>query len=317
MRPARDYKLAVLGGGTGLSTLLRGIKHLTSDITAIVTVTDDGGSSGALRREMGVLPPGDIRNCLVALSEEETLMSRLFQFRFPGSGALGGHSFGNLFITAISSITGGFGRGVEHASGVLAIRGSVLPVTLHSVALMARMEDGSVIRGESRISRAKSRVKELEVSPAPPPAGPKVLEAISGADAVIAGPGSLFTSIVANFLVKGVPAALKRTKATKIYICNIMTQPGETNGYTAGDHMKVLSKYLKGGVFDYIIVNNGKIPPAIARRYARKGSFPVLPDIASGGGARVIKADLVSRTEYARHDSAKLASVVGRILKMH
>jgi uncharacterized cofD-like protein len=317
MCPAKEYKLTVLGGGTGLSILLRGVKKLTSDITAIVTVTDDGGSSGALRREMGVLPPGDIRNCLVALSGEETLMSRLFQYRFPASRSLGGHSFGNLFITAISSVTGGFSAGVEQASNVLAIRGRVLPVTLHSVALRAKLDNGEIVRGESNISRAKSRIRELSVSPPLPPAGPKVLEAILDADAVIAGPGSLYTSIVANFLVKGVPSALKRTKAPKIYICNVMTQPGETTGYSVCDHAEAMSKHSGGNIFDYIVVNTGRIPPKIAKRYARKGSFPVLPRLPECRGAKIIRADLVSRKEYARHDSEKLARVVSKILKMH
>lgn len=308
------YKFAVIGGGTGLSSLLRGLKAEAKDITAIVTVSDDGGSSGALRREFGVLPPGDIRNCLVALSEEETLMSKLFQYRFPAGGSLSGHSFGNLFITAISSVTGGFDTGIEQSSKVLAIRGRVLPVTLRSVHLEARLSNGKTVRGESSITKANSRIEQLYISPSSPPAGPKVLEAILDADAVVIGPGSLFTSIISNFLVKGISAALKKTKAPKIYVCNIMTQPGETSGYTLRGHLDTFKEYYKGDLFDYAVANNGNIPKKVAARYARENSYPVDLDVSSYGRTRIVNSDIVSRREYARHDPVKLAKVIYGIL---
>jgi uncharacterized cofD-like protein len=315
-RPAKEYNFTVLGGGTGLSTLLRGIKTLSADITAVVTVTDDGGSSGTLRRELGVLPPGDIRNCLVALSEEENLMSKLFQYRFPKSGSLSGHSFGNLFITAISAVSGSFDAGVTQASQVLAIRGRVLPATLRSATLKAKLEDGRVVLGESNIARTNSRITELSISPARPPAGPKVIEAIRKADAVIVGPGSLYTSLIANFLVGGVAEALKKSRAPKIYICNIMTQPGETSGYSVCDHLDAMSKYLGGNIFDYIVLNTGGIPPDIEKRYAKQNSFKVRTDLPACSGSKIIRTDLVSKKEYARHDSAKLARVIQKIMDM-
>ncbi|MFH1369280.1 MAG: YvcK family protein [Elusimicrobiota bacterium] len=308
------FRVTVIGGGTGLSSLLRGLKKAALSITAIVTVSDDGGSSGALRRELGVLPPGDIRNCLVALSEEENLMSKLFQYRFSGGGPLSGHSFGNLFLTAISSVTGGFDCGIERSSRVLAVRGRVLPVTLRSVQLEAKLESGRIVRGESNITKANSRIANLTISPSAPPAGPKVLEAIRESDALIVGPGSLFTSIVSNFLVSGMAQAIKKAKCPKIYICNIMTQPGETNGYALSDHMNVLKRYIGENVFDFVVTNSGKIPKKIAKRYEAENSFPVKTDVAGYGSSKVIKADILSRYEYARHDPDKLAKVILKIL---
>ena len=306
----------VIGGGTGLSSLLRGLKKLTPDITAIVTVSDDGGSSGALRRELGMLPPGDIRNCLVALSEEETLMSQLFQYRFPknGGGPLSGHSFGNLFIAAISSVTGGFDTGIERSSKVLAIRGRVLPVTLRSVHLEATLENGRKVSGESSITRANSKIKDLRIIPAAPPAAPRVIEAIKRADAVIVGPGSLYTSIVSNFLVKGIVPALRKFNKKIIYVCNIMTQPGETSGYSLTGHLDALSKYTGRNIFDYAVVNSGRIPAAIAKRYSKENSFPVVIDASRYEGTRIVKADILSHFEYARHDPNKLAEVIDSIL---
>jgi conserved hypothetical protein, cofD-related len=308
-------KIVALGGGTGLSALLRGLKKYTSNLTAIVTVTDDGGSSGALRRELGVLPPGDIRNCLVALSEEENMMARLFQYRFPSAGSLSGHSFGNLFITAMSALSGGFDTGIARASEVLAIRGQVLPVTLRSVTLHATLADGKVLKGESAIGRCKSPIQKVSVHPSPPPAGPKVVEAIEAADAIIVGPGSLFTSIIANFLVKGIIPALRAAKKPTIYVCNIMTQPGETQGYALSHHLDAIEKHVGPGLFDHVVVNSGKVPSKLLARYARIGSFPVGIDRRSLSGARIVRADVVSRQEYVRHDPERLAGVINRILR--
>ncbi|MBN1823599.1 MAG: YvcK family protein [Endomicrobiales bacterium] len=308
----KELSIVALGGGTGLSALLRGLKKYTSKITAIVTVSDDGGSSGTLRRELGVLPPGDIRNCLVALSEEENLMARLFQYRFPSRGTLAGHSFGNLFLTVMSSISGGFSPAVASSSEVLAVRGKVLPVTLKSVTLSAELSSGRTVKGETNIAKSRSKVQKLSIHPALPSAGPGVVDAIKKADCIILGPGSLYTSVIANLLVKGVVQAIRRSKAPKIYIANIMTQPGETSGYTLRDHIEAIEKHTQKGLMDYVIVNSGKIPSKLLRRYARKGSYPVVAD-GIIYGIRLIEADVVSRREYARHNSEKLADIVCKL----
>ena len=314
-RKLQDIRIVVLGGGTGLSTLLRGLKKLTHHLTAIVTVTDDGGSSGTLRRELGVLPPGDIRNCLVALSEEENLMAQLFQYRFPSAGSLSGHSFGNLFITAMSSLAGGFDQGITCASKVLAIRGQVLPVTLSAVTLRARLRNGRLVKGESNIGRITEPISELIVWPSPPPAAPKVIEAIDAADAIILGPGSLYTSIIANLLVEGIVPALRKTAAPKIYVCNIMTQPGETTGYTLTDHLHALETHGAGELLDVVIVNDARIPEKVARRYAEEGAIPVKIDKRAVKGIRMVKTSLISPEGIARHDPLKLAAVIKNILR--
>lgn len=307
-------KIVAFGGGTGLSTLIRGLKKFTPNVTAVVTVTDDGGSSGALRRELGVLPPGDIRNCLVALSEKENVMAKLFQYRFPLEGSLSGHSFGNLFLTAMSAISGGFDTGIARAGEVLAIRGKVLPVTLRSVMLVAELENGRIIKGESNIGKCGARIKQLSIYPSPPPAGPSVIEAINDADAVIFGPGSLYTSIIANLLVQGITKALKRTKVPKIYIANIMTQPGETTGYTLSSHVAAIRSHAGVNLIDYAVVNNGMIPGSLLKKYAAKKSFPVEIDMTSTPETKIIKEDVVYFKEYARHDSEKLASLIMKVI---
>ncbi len=314
-RKLQDIRIVVVGGGTGLSTLLRGLKRLTPHLTAVVAVTDDGGSSGALRRELGVLPPGDIRNCLVALSEEENLMAQLFQYRFPSAGSLAGHSFGNLFITAMSSLSGGFDRGITRASEVLAIRGQVLPATLSAVTLRARLKNGKVIKGESNIGRSSGPVSELIIWPSPPPAAPRVIEAIGQADAIVLGPGSLYTSIIANLLIQGIVPALRKTAAPKIYVCNIMTQPGETTGYTLTDHLRAIEDHGADGLLDVIIANYSRIPENVARRYAKEGACPVRIDRRSIKGVRMVKTNLISPEGVARHDPGRLASVIKRILR--
>lgn len=309
-------RIAALGGGTGLSTLLRGLKRFSPNLTAIVTVTDDGGSSGTLRRELGVLPPGDIRNCLVALSEEESLMAQLFQYRFPAAGSLSGHSFGNLFLAAMSELSGGFDLGITRVSEVLAICGKVLPVTLRSVTLEAVLSDGKIIHGESKIAHSKSRIEQLRIHPSPPPAGPKVIEAILSADFIIIGPGSLYTSIIANLLVDGISQALHSVNVPKIYICNIMTQPGESSGYKLSDHINAIEKHAGKGLFNYVIVNQGNIPEDLYKKYAEENSYPVEIDIKEIPGIKIIKTNLVSHLEYARHDSDKLAKVINKILQL-
>lgn len=314
-RTPGDIRIVVIGGGTGLSSLLRGLKKYTNAITAVVAVTDDGGSSGMLRRELGVLPPGDIRNCLVALSEQETLMSRLFQYRFPAPGSLGGHSFGNLFITAVSSLAGGFDNGIAYASKVLAVCGEVLPVTLSPVTLQAVLTDGKIVDGESNIAHSSAAIREISIRPGPPPAGPRVVEAIRAADAVVIGPGSLYTSIIANFLVRGIVPAVRRLRVPRIYVANIMTQPGETSGYSLKDHVRALEQHAGERVIDYVVANTGRLSPAVARRYARQQSFPVAVDMRSGGGMSLVKRDVVSRVEFAHHDPDALAAAIFGIIK--
>jgi uncharacterized cofD-like protein len=303
-------RIVAIGGGTGLSTLLRGIKVYTENITAVVTVTDDGGSSGKLRKELGVPPPGDIRNCLVALSQEETLLSKLFQYRFSAKGSLAGHSFGNLFLTAMTDIAGGFDRAVVSASDVLAVRGRVLPVTLRSVTLTAVLENGKIVCGESAISRSKSRIARLRINPARPPACPEVLGAIRKADCIILGPGSLYTSIISNLLVGGIAKAIKASNAPKIYIANIMTQPGETSGYSLNSHLAAIEAHAGKGLFSIVLANSGAIPARILKKYAKDGASPVTADDRSRKLTKVISSDIFSGESYARHDSAKLAKAI-------
>ncbi len=308
-------RIVAIGGGTGLSTLLRGLKAYSENITAVVTVSDDGGSSGTLRRELGVLPPGDIRSCLVALSEEETLLSKLFQYRFSSKGSLAGHSFGNLFLTAMTDIAGGFDRAVVSASDVLAVRGRVLPVTLRSVTLTATLKNGKTVRGESAISRSDSRIAKLHINPSLPPACPEVIRAIAAADCIVLGPGSLYTSIISNLLVDGVAKALKASKAPKIYVANIMTQPGETSGYSLNDHLEAIEAHGGRGLFNLVLSNRGRIPPGILKKYAKDGACPVTADERTRTITKVICSDIFSGESYARHDSAKLARAIMRAVK--
>jgi uncharacterized cofD-like protein len=307
-----NLNIAALGGGSGLSTLLRGLKKYFGDITAIVNVADDGGSSGILRSELGVLPPGDIRNCLVSLSEEESLMSRLFQYRFPEKGSLAGHSFGNLFLTAMSAISGGFDNAIAKSGEVLAIRGRVLPVTLSSVTLEAELENGKIIKGESSVSKTNDRIKKINLSPILPPAAHDVLEALKNADIMIFGPGSLYTSIIVNFLVDGIVDAIKASGAYKIYVCNIMTQPGETKDYKLSDHVNAIEEHSYKGIIDCIVMNRGKIPDKVAARYKKSGSYQVEADRVK---IKTVKTSLFSDEIYARHDSFKLAKALIKIIE--
>ena len=252
--PAKALASVVIGGGTGLSNLLRGLKHYSGNITAIVTVADDGGSSGRLRREMGGIPPGDIRNCLTALADEEKLLTELFQYRFESGSGLSGHSFGNLFLSAMNEITGDWEQAIAASSQVLAIRGRVLPSTLSDVSLWANLSDGRHIKGESNITKARGSIDEIGCLPAAPPALPQAVEAIEEADYIVIGPGSLYTSIIPNLLVPELVDAIARCKAPRIYICNIMTEPGETQGYTVSEHIQAIDRACGQYLFDAVLI---------------------------------------------------------------
>lgn len=306
----RGPKIVVIGGGTGLSVLLRGLKKYTSNLTAIVTVADDGGSSGRLRGELGILPPGDIRNCLVALADKEPLMEELLQYRF-SNGGLAGHSMGNLLLAALADITGRFDLAVRNLSKVLAIRGQVLPATLSDVTLYAELTDGRVVKGESKIPLANGVIKRVYLKPSRclPLAG--ALAAIAEADAIVLGPGSLYTSIIPNLLVKGIPEALARAQATKIYVCNVMTQPGETVGYTASAHLQAIINHT-GKLLDYVILNNGEILPRLLFRYRHEGAEPVKADISEIKrlGVKVVSRDFIYKTDVVRHHPDRLAGAI-------
>ncbi|MDD4238627.1 MAG: YvcK family protein, partial [Desulfotomaculaceae bacterium] len=309
----RGPKIVVMGGGTGLSVLLRGLKEYTSNLTAIVTVADDGGSSGRLRGELGILPPGDIRNCLVAMADKEPLMEELLQYRF-NTGELAGHSIGNLLLAALTEITGGIDQAVRGLSKVLAIRGHVLPATLTDITLCAELSDGTVVQGESNISRVAGRIKRVFLKPARCLPLAEALVAIRTADAVVLGPGSLYTSIIPNLLVKGIPEALARTSATKIYVCNVMTQPGETGGYTASSHLQTILNHA-GKFIDYAVVNTGQVPYRLRARYRQEGAEPVVADLAEIEklGINAVGEDLVQQKEVVRHHPDKLARAVVRL----
>jgi uncharacterized cofD-like protein len=312
------YKIVAIGGGTGLSTLLRGLKRSTSNLTAVVTVTDDGGSSGRLQKELGILPPGDIRNCLVALSDDEALVTDLFQYRFNDGEGLSGHSFGNLFLAAMTSVTGNFDKAVKESSRVLNIKGRVLPATLETVRLCARFEDGTIVRGETNISQSHKAIAELSLDPAHVQPLREVLETIRDADAIVLGPGSLYTSILPNLLVAGVAAAVAESNAVKMYICNVMTQPGETDDFTASSHVRTLLEQAGRRVCDYVIVNE-EPPRRLLEAYAVEGQTPVDPDRAAleALGVRVVGANVISETQTVRHDPQRLAEVVLKLIDEH
>lgn len=313
----RGPKVVVLGGGTGLSTMLRGLKDYSSNITAVVTVADNGGSSGRLRREIGGLPPGDIRNCLAALADREKLITELFQYRFEAGDGLAGHSFGNLFLTAMNEVTDSWEYAIAASSQVLAVRGQVLPATLSDVALWADLEDGRRIEGESQITAAKGNIIKIGCTPAKPPALPSVLEAIQEADLIVLGPGSLYTSIAPNLLVPEIVEAVAQRRVPRMYVCNIMSQPGETDGYTVSDHIKALDEVCGQRVFDAVLVQK-KQPSALAlARYAKEESHPIIIDQRDlvHLGCRVILANVMDEdpaTQYVRHSSQRLARVILR-----
>ncbi len=311
-----EYRIVVIGGGTGLSVLLKGLKKYTSRLTAIVTVTDDGGSSGRLRAEMGVLPPGDIRNCLVALAETETLMDKVFQHRFQAGNGLQGHTLGNLLLVAMSEIAGGFISAIQEVSKVLAVRGVVLPATLEPVVLAATMENGSTVVGETRIREHEGKIERISLVPDQCLPVPETLKAIQEADAIILGPGSLYTSIIPNLLVKGVAESLTEAKAPLIYVSNIMTEKGETDGFTAADHLQAIKRHLNQQLIDYVIVNSGVIEEDRLSRYSQEKAIPVSPayEEIQAMGIKIIKRDLVSDDDVAWHDSDKLARAVLALL---
>jgi uncharacterized cofD-like protein len=307
-------RIVAIGGGTGLSTLLNGLKryvYLPVDITAVVTVTDDGGSSGRLRREFEILPPGDIRNCMVALSEDEGLMSRLFQFRFAAGRGLKGHTFGNLFLAAMTHLTGDFAHAVRLSSEVLATRGRIFPSTGSNVVLEAHLEDGSVAAGETLISRSRSRIVSLSLRPRRCRPLEETLEAIAQADLITIGPGSLFTSVIPNLLVGGIPRAIAASPALKAYFVNLMWQPGETVGFTAADHVEAIYRHGVPGLLDCVVVNTKPIGESPRRRYAAAQVRPVENDIDRLAKLKVavIGRDLLARTKMVRHDSEAIAEV--------
>ena len=309
---SKGAKIVVIGGGTGLSVLLHGLKDITSNITAIVTVADDGGSSGRLRNEFDVLPPGDIRNCLVALADAEGLMRELFQYRFTEGEGLKGHSFGNLFITALSKITGDFDKAIKESSKVLNIRGNVVPSTLERITLSARREDGTQTAGESMIPKVTGNVSPIRRIYLHPPgckATPEALTAIGEADAIVFGPGSLYTSILPNLLVEGIVDTILKARAVKIYICNVMTQHGETDGYKASDHVEALLKHSHHAIIDYAIVNTAKIPEKLQHKYKAEDAYPVEADIKKirEMGVGVIEGDMITVDDYVRHNAEKIS----------
>lgn len=306
----RGPKIVAVGGGTGLSTMLKGIKNITNNITAVVTVGDDGGSSGRLREDMGVLPPGDIRNCIAALADEEELVTKLFQYRFD-VGDMQGHSFGNLFVSALCAITGDMVRAVKESSKVLAIRGKVLPATLDDMRLVAKMEDGRIINGESNIPEAKGKIVDLWTEPKNLKGLDDAVDAIKDADLIILGPGSLFTSVIPNLLVNEISEAISRSKAKKIYICNIMTQPGETDDYSVADHVKAVLDYSKEkNMMDAVLVNNS-LPKNLAEKYKTVNSFPVKLDLSNLKklGIKVVVKRLIEddKDGLVRHSPRRLA----------
>jgi len=311
----RGKKIVTVGGGTGLSSLLRGLKNFSHNLTAIVTVADDGGSSGRLRAELGVLPPGDIRNCVAALAREESLLTELFQYRFSAGDGLKGHSFGNLFLTAMTEITGNFETAIAACSAVLAIKGQVLPATLDDMHLWAELERGQLVKGESNIAAAKGKIEHVGCIPANPTALPESIKAIKSADCIVLGPGSLYTSIIPNLLVPEIRDAIANARVPRIYVCNIMTQPGETDNYTVSDHIKAIERVCDQKMFDLVIVNQQPLSPQALVKYAQEGSDPVTIDRAELDSldCQVIFANILDedrKTHCVRHNSWKIAKII-------
>ncbi len=314
---AKEPKIVVLGGGTGIPVLLRGLKNYTSNITAIITVTDDGGSSGRLRTEMGILPPGDIRNCLVALATAEPLMEKLFQYRFEGNDELTGHAFGNLFITALAETTGDFLEALRESSRILSVKGRVLPSTLENTVLGAQMTNREVVWGETKIVASPGQIKRVFLKPKTARALPEAIEAIQNADGIVVGPGSLYTSVLPNLLIEEIGEALGKTKAPKIYACNIMTQPGETDGMTAADHIEVLYNHMGKALFTHTLLNMNGIKQNVLERYYAENAAVVLNDFAALKhlGLKFVVRDMLHQGDQVRHDSEKLARAVMEIIR--
>jgi uncharacterized cofD-like protein len=322
-------RVVAIGGGTGLSTLLRGLRqHVAAckrpfsmadqdagqiaDLAGVVTVTDDGGSSGRLRKGFNMLPPGDLRNCMMALSEEEDLLVRLFAHRFREGGALKGHNFGNLFVAALTEITGDFGHAIQLASKILATCGRIYPVTTANVTLVARMDDGSMVRGETEITASRRRICELMLDPPGAAPLPEAMEAIERADLITVGPGSLFTSLITNLLVQGIPSALAKARGVRVYICNLMTQANESLGLTASQHIERIYEHTRTPIFDYALVNIAPFSPQTLARYAAEGASPIVADIEriEALGVRVIAGDFASEENVVRHAAGRVTGAL-------
>jgi uncharacterized cofD-like protein len=321
----RGLRVVAIGGGTGLSTLLKGLKRfvLTAteiataqpdlpvirDLSAVVTVSDDGGSSGRLRKELNMLPPGDIRNCIVALSEDEALLSKLFRHRFDKGSGLEGHSFGNLFLAALTSLTSDFSEAVRLSSEILLTRGHIYPATTSNIELEALMEDGSRVRGETKITASKGRITELFLVPPDVEPMPQTLDAIARADQITIGPGSLFTSLIPNLLVRGIARAIVDSPATKVYICNLMTQANESLGLSAADHIRALNAHAHAQIFDYALINRTPVSEQMKANYAREGACQIAPDVDAIEALGVIPVlgDYLEEAGVARHNTTHVA----------
>ena len=310
-------KIVVIGGGTGLSVMLRGLKEKNLDITAIVTVADDGGSSGRLRDELQIPPPGDIRNVLLALANTEPLLNEVLQYRFKTGNGLAGHSLGNLMLAAMTDISGDFVTGIKQLSEVLAVKGRVLPAANRSIILHAEMEDGSIVTGESMIPQANQPIKRVFLEPADIEPLSEAVEAINDADAILIGPGSLYTSIMPNLLVPKLAQAIVESDAVKLFVCNVMTQPGETDNYSVRDHLDAIYRHIGHHLFDYVIVNNGEIPEEVEQRYAAKGAKPVQLDVAHDEtiGYQVIADQLILFNQVLRHDAERLSHHIYKLVE--
>jgi uncharacterized cofD-like protein len=329
----RGLRVVAIGGGTGLSILLRGLRRhvadsrlraavigsetaILADLAAVVTVTDDGGSSGRLRKDFNMLPPGDLRNCMVALSEEEDLIAQLFAHRFRSGDALKGHNFGNLFVAALTEITGDFGLAIQLACRILATRGRIYPVTTSNATLVARMDDDSLVRGETKITASHKRIAELTLDPPDAAPLPETIEAIERADLITVGPGSLYTSLICNLLVQGMPAALARAHGVRVFICNLMSQANESLNLTASQHIERIYEHTRAPIFDYALVNTAAFSPQTLARYAAQGASPIPADIEriEALGVRVIAGDFASpiakEDGVVRHDAARVTSAL-------
>ena len=316
----RGPRVVALGGGSGLSVLLHGLKEVTSNLTAVVTVADDGGSSGRLRSQFNIPPPGDIRNCLVALADAEPLMSELFQFRFQeGGGEFEGHNFGNLFILAMLKVTGDFEKAIKESSKILAIRGRVVPSTLKKVSLVAQHKDGTVTEGESNISKVRSPIERLNLKPEGCAATEDAIAAIDNAEAIVIGPGSLYTSLLPNLLIEDIANALARSRAPKIYICNVMTEPHETDHMSAFDHVNVLAEHARPDIISHVVLNTGQIPQNLLKKYAREEAFPVVHDASRirALGYQVIESNIVSCGDMIRHNSGRVSKIVVDLVQQY
>ncbi|MFC5651966.1 uridine diphosphate-N-acetylglucosamine-binding protein YvcK [Paenibacillus solisilvae] len=316
-RSNKQPRIVVIGGGTGLSVMLRGLKEKPLDITAIVTVADDGGSSGILRSELQMPPPGDIRNVLIALADVEPLLSDMLQYRFNAGTGLTGHSLGNLMLAAMTDITGDFVSGVRMLSKVLAVRGRVLPAAGQAIVLHAEMADGMIVSGESNIPKAGQAIKRVFIEPADVEPLEEAVQAIREADAILIGPGSLYTSIIPNLLVPKLAQSIVDSDAVKMFVCNVMTQPGETDNYSVSDHLAAVHAHIGHHLFDYVIVNDGEIPPQVQSKYAELGAKAVHLDLeeVTRRGYKVIADRLVLFKTYLRHDAARLSHHIYQLVE--